>query len=483
MLSLPGKLRAPRGVLVAMLAAGLMACHGDVLQVNDPTITTPGQLSPNSLPTQMNGVVADLRNMSDWYTMYSGLLTDEYVLAGTFPTRLEVDERRPNPNNGSINGDVWQPMSVSRASADRMVADFSGVLNDPDFADVQSDLQHGIDLGRLVGGYDRIRFSEMFCQSIFGGEDGEAAPVLPADRMQEAYDLLSQAAQSSDPDIQVAALVGQAHAQMFLGNYSQAASIAQNVPVDFTYDVLYSTNTTAEENRNFQFNWGVHAPVRWTVGNGGDASRHNEIFGENDFGSPWYDEWVSQGLIIPPTQNDITAFNNKTPVSLETIYGGADTSPDSVAPNNRSGSGGAASILLATGWEAQMDIAEAQYRSGSMGAAATTINDLLSEADQADNPIKTINGNVPFGAFQQVSFNGNLAHDLDEIARAREAGLWLTGDRLATVLRYKLNDGVDFYPRGTDGDALQLPVPRAEIDNNSNISNACPAGTPGIAGG
>lgn len=475
MLSFPGKLRAPQSVLAAVLVAGLTACHGNVLDVNDPTITTPGQLSPNSVPTQMNGVVSDARNMLDWYTMYSGLLTDEYVLAGTFPTRLEVDERRPNPNNGSINGDVWQPMSVSRSTADRMVSDFSGVMNDPDFSGVQGELQQGIDLGRLVGGFDRILFSEMFCQSIFGGEDGEPAPVLPADRMQEAYDLLGQAAQSSDPNIQAAALVGQARAQMFLGNYGQASSIAQNVPVDFHYDVLYSTNTTGEENRAFQFTWGVHAPVRWTVGNGQDASRHSEIF-------PWYNEWVDQGLIIPPTQNNITAFNNKTPVSLQTVYGGADTDPDSVAPNTRSGAGGAAPILLATGWAAQMDIAEAQYRSGDMGGAATRINDLLTEADQADNPIRTVNPNVPFGAFQQVSFNGNLTHDLNEIARAREAGLWLSGDRLSTVLRYKLNDGVDFYPTGTDGDALQLPIPRAEIDHNSHLSSACPPGTPGIAG-
>lgn len=457
MLSFPRRLRVPCGVLVVGVVALVVACKGSPLKVNDPTITVPGALTPNTIGTQENGVIGDFHSMFDWYSLYSGLLTDEFVLAGTFPTRVEIDERRPNYVNNSINPDTWQPMSVSRASADQMVSDFSGALANPDFAGVTSDLQHGIDLGRLLGGWDRILFSQLFCQSIFGGASGESAPVLPADRMAEARDLLAKAAQSSDPDIQAAAIVGEAHAQMFLKNYSAASSLAQNVPAGFSYVIDYSTSTIPEENHVYTENWGADTySLRWTIGNGTDVGRHLELF-------PYYNEWVSQGLIIPPDQNTKTAFNQTSPVSLETLY-----------------NSGAASMVLASGWEAQMIIAEAQYRAGNMTAAASTINALLTDPNQTDNPMHAVNSSVPNGAFQAVSFTGDLTHDLNEIGRAREAGLWLTGDRQGALYRWVVNDKVDFYPTGTTGDALQLPIPSDEVNTNPNLSKACPPGTPGV---
>lgn len=462
----------PAAVVVVL---GLAACHGSVLDVTNPTITTPGTLTPNSIPDRMNGAVADFHDMFGSYVLYSGLLGDEFILAGTDPGNLAVDERRPDPNGGAVE-DVWGPMSVSRASADQMVSDFSSALTDPEFASVKGQLQDGIALGELLGGYDRILFSELFCQSIFGGVDGESGPMLPADRMREAAALLLRAEQASggSPPVSEAALVGQARAHLFLGEYGAARSLAESVPEGFAYHVEYSTNSFPEYNRVYAIDWGDQTVIRWTVGDGTDATRHNELW-------PYYADWVSQGLIIPPDQNDLQSFNGASPINLETPYGGSDTDPTAVAPNVRTGLGGAAPIVLASYWEARMIIAEAEYRSGDTAAAASTINSLLTDPAQTDNPIRTVNQNVPFGAFAPVSFNGDLRHDLGEIARARAAGLWLTGERQGTLFRFDTRDGVDFYPV-RQGTAIQLPVPRAETDNNPNISNACPAGTPGFSG-
>lgn len=90
---------------------------------------------------------------------------------------------------------------------------------------------------------------------------------------------------------------------------------------------------------------------------------------------------------------------------------------------------------------------------------------------------------LPAGAFEPVQFTGDLQTDLAELARARASGLWLTGERLGT-LRRLLVDGVDLFPnpvqgrgRGS-GDDTAFPLSQQEIDNNSNLGNACPSGPP-----
>jgi hypothetical protein len=60
--------------------------------------------------------------------------------------------------------------------------------------------------------------------------------------------------------------------------------------------------------------------------------------------------------------------------------------------------------------------AEARLRAGQTAAAQAAVNALLAEPDQADNPIRQVNPNVPFAAFDSVAFDGDLAHDLTELA-------------------------------------------------------------------
>ncbi len=143
-------------------------------------------------------------------------------------------------------------------------------------------------------------------------------------------------------------------------------------------------------------------------------------------------------------------------------------------------------IVLASGWEAQMIIAENELRTGQAQAAEDRVNALL--ADPGLNPMTVVNPSLTsertvggvtapaMGAFQPVDFTGDLEADLTELARARAAGLWLTGERQGTLRRFITEDGLDLYPQGTQGDDIFFPIPQQEVDNNPNVGASCPSG-------
>ncbi|MFB6240852.1 MAG: hypothetical protein ABEJ46_04740, partial [Gemmatimonadota bacterium] len=376
-------LPAAVAVLAVTLAVGVTGCTDEILDVNDPDVVTPRQLEgPAGVPNRVAGMINDFREAYDDYVNYTGLLTDEFVLGGTFPTRLEIDQRRPGPDNTTIEGDVWTPMQVSLRTATDNDSLFTANLDNEAFSNVKSDLREGIALARLFGGYQRVFFSELFCQS------------------------------SGDKNVAAAARVGQARALMFLGNYQEAASRVAQVPTDFVFTMEYSANTPSETNEVYARSWGTNNfNLRWTIGNGKDQSRGNEKYA-------FYDSWVSKGLIIPPEAHDRTAFGSPNrPVSLENIY----TSKSDPIP-------------LATGWEARMIEAEAMLRNGQAGAAQQMVNKLLSSPEL--NPIADV-------TFEPVDFTDGGGFqpqdDLPEMARARAAGLWLQGQRQGTLRRFFRN--------------------------------------------
>lgn len=439
-------------LLILGVAAGTLA--GCDLDVTDPDIVTPDQVQgPGSVPTQINGVIGDFQESYDDVIRYVSLFTDEMILGGTFPTRIDVDERnvQQDPDNGTLEADLYEPLHVSRASADNLVTNFNEALNDPEFSEVTADLEDGIALGQFYGGYTRIVFAELYCQSIFGGPDGESAPVSSDARMEEALALLQDAETSADnaglADVATAARVGQARALTWLGRFGEAASAAADVPTDFTFFSRYSENdpiTQGNEMHIFTFG-ALGFQVRWTVGDGTAGSRHNERW-------PYYVEWAAQGLL--------DTLNAPDPAELG-VEGTLQLLYDRPASN----------VVLASGWEARMIEAENMLRNGSPEAAEDLVNSLLT--DPSVNPMLDVNGTLPLGPFSTVDFTGNLQSDLPQLARARAAGLWLSGTRQGTFRRFSENDGVDLYPANTQGDDESFPIVQQEIDNNPNVSSGC----------
>lgn len=120
--------------------------------------------------------------------------------------------------------------------------------------------------------------------------------------------------------------------------------------------------------------------------------------------------------------------------------------------------------------------AEAELRAGNDEQAEGIINPLLTTPSL--NPLTAVNPSLAgaLDAFDTVDFSDtgfDPATDLPELARARIAGLWLSGQRQATLRRFAAGDGVDLYPDGTQGDDVSFPITQQEIDNNPNVNSAC----------
>jgi hypothetical protein len=446
--------KARWAIVPALLALGVAGCDTELLDVTDPDVVTPEQAAgPGAVPLKLAGMVRDFQEAVDGLVRYEALFTDEMILAGTFPTRIDVDERNvvQDPDNGTLNGDVFLPLQVARESADRNRLDWQEAIDDEDFEEVLEDVEEGLALANLYGGFVRMYMAELYCAVI---DEPKGAPLSPDQAAQVALSRFQEAATVANSaglgGIAQAAVVAQARAQLWLGQYDQAATTAGGVNSGFTFMAEYSDNQNVQANEVFAFTWGEAGQVlRWTVGDGTASNRHNERFS-------YYDEWESQGLILanPP---GLEAPEVGIPVTLQLLY-----------------DEGSRPIVLASWWEAQMIIAEAELRSGAAGAAQTRVNGLLS--DPSVNPMVVVNPDLVgvLGAFAPVSFTGNLATDLPQLARARLAGLWLTGDRQPTLRRF-VGDGVDLYPQNTQGNDIYFPIPQAEIDNNENVSSGCPA--------
>lgn len=120
--------------------------------------------------------------------------------------------------------------------------------------------------------------------------------------------------------------------------------------------------------------------------------------------------------------------------------------------------------------------AEAMLRAGNDSDAEELVNRLLSTPSL--NPLTAVNPSLAgdLGAFDPVDFNDagfDADADLPQLARARAAGLWLSGQRQATLRRFAADDGVDLYPEGTQGDDTSFPIVQQELDNNRNVGSAC----------
>lgn len=451
-----------RLVAISLLVGAIPSCGLDVV---DPDIITPEDVAdPASIPVVIAGLVGDFQVAVDEWILYGGLITDEFLTAGTFPTRREVQERQMLVANVSLNTDLWEPIHTNRFSADNAVANLTPLVGDPEFADQQELIQEGIAFGQYYGAYARVMLAEMWCQSILGGGDTESvnyesAPVGPDERMQQALTLFQSAEASATAagrsDVAAAARVGQARANMWLGNYSQAASVAAGVDANFEFVSEYSSNVIAQYNRVYTFTYGDgNDVIRWTVGDGTEPSRDSEKFA-------FYDEWVDLGLIIPDAANPpFQSFDSEIEVHLQTIYGAGNPPPNTV--------GQSASILIASGFEADIYQAEALYRAGDLAGSAALINSRIT--DPAGNP----HGK----AFLPVSFTGDFETDIVEIGRAYLAGMWITGQRHGFFRRVFRNDNVDLFPSASPGSDTAFPIPNQEIDNNPDLSQSCPSGPP-----
>lgn len=463
------------GAMSLLAAAGLVvlgACDGGILDVDRGGIVVPDDIDaagPAAVPTIINGFIGDYHAAVDDAARYAGLLTDEFILGGTFPTRVQVDSRRILVNNLSLTVEQYVPLHQARLAADTAAFILESRLDDPEFEEVQDLMREGIALAAFYGGYSRMWLAELYCWSILTGMSDETTPLMPNERMQQALQFLQEAETLTEQEglesHRLASIVGQARAHLWLGNYDQAAALAAEVPTEFILWGEYSANNPEQYNEVYTFSWGDTQVIRWTVGDGTQASRGNERFEH-------FDQFVDINLITPNPPG-LRTFQGTIPVMLQMQY----NEPP-------------ADIYVASGLEARLIEAEVAVRNGETGTAEGILNDLRSTYHSRVNIQWGVEVPPEESQLQDLTLSGDMETDVKTVADERARELWLTGDRHTTSRRLRLDPTVDidlFPPVKTaigGGDDIAFPIVQREIDNNPNLSegDACPSGEPGSWG-
>ena len=447
------------GVLV------LPACDGilDIDQTGIIVFDDVEASGPAAVPVLVNGMVGNYQEAVDDIIRYSALLTDEMIVSGTFDTRLQVDRRRIQVNNATLTGVMYTPLHQARMQADTTADLLRNRLQDPAFEEVLDQLNEGIALGKLYGGFSRIWMAELYCWSILTGMFPESSPLIPDNRMVQALIFLQEAetlaAIAGLEEIRLAAIAGQARAHLWLRNFPQAATLAAEVPRDFVHWAEFSQNDPVQYNEMYMFTWGDIQSIRWTVGDGTTQTRGNERWEH-------FDEFLSLNLLELEPEG-FTAFTSSIPVSLQGLYNEADSR-----------------VLSASGVEAMLIRAEAAVRSGQTATAEQLLNDLRSDYSLRATIQWGVDPPDSADELQDLTLAGTLAQDLRTVAAERARELWLTGDRLTTSRRLRLDPtvNINLFPpvktRINGGDDIAFPIVQLELDNNPNLTSgdACPAG-------
>jgi hypothetical protein len=209
----------------------------------------------------------------------------------------------------------------------------------------------------------------------------------------------------------------------------------------------------------YMFTWGDTEAIDWTVGIGESPTRGNERFEH-------LDRFVGLNLVrVRPA--GYTAGFSSIPVGLQRLY-------------NRQES----SVLMASGLEATLILAEAAVRQGQTVTAQDLLNDLRSDFSLRMLLRSRVEPPLAGNELTDLALTGIVQADLKTVADERARELWLTGDRHTTARRFRRETGlgIDLYPPIkafiSGGDDIAFPIVQLELDTNPNLDagDACPAG-------
>lgn len=245
-------MRNLRKLASSAIAAGALVLAGcsDWLTVPDPTVIDANALDPVAdAPVLSKSAQQNFAHAYGWLIMYSSWFTGETDVSETFPTRNEFGRRDIVPQNGSLNGDVWFPLSQAAASAYLVL---NAGLPSPD---------NNINVARanffLAWSYEFM--AEHFCVgTVLSGPPLTTANLLDSAvaHFNLAISRGTAAGGAEATAIANAARVGLARAYLQAGNTAQAIAAANSVPAGFTYNLSYIddlANRTRLANRMWQF--------------------------------------------------------------------------------------------------------------------------------------------------------------------------------------------------------------------------------------
>lgn len=237
------------GSAAAAAALTLSGCE-HWLTVPDPTVIDADVLDPvQDAPLLSRSAQQNFANAYGWLIVYSSWFTGETDVSETFPTRNEFGRRDVTIQNGSLNGDVWFPLSQAASSAYLVL---ETELPDPD-----SNINYA--RANLFLGYSYVMMAEIFCRgTVRAGPELSTAAMLDSAivHFNLAVTRGTGSGEDEGDDIANAARVGIARAELQAGRSAQAIAAAQSVPAGFEFNLEFQddlANRGRLANKMWQF--------------------------------------------------------------------------------------------------------------------------------------------------------------------------------------------------------------------------------------
>lgn len=225
---------AQRFASIASIAAALLlgGCT-NWLSVDNPTVIDKDALDPVAdIDLLSKSAVQNFKSAYGHLIVYSSWFVGETDVSETFPTRNEFGRRAISIQNGSLDTDVWFPLSQSVASSYLVL----GIA----LPDTVANIRYA--RANLVLGFSYVFMAEQFCQ----GTVMKGPPLTTANMLDSALAHFAVARSQGDGNgssegkaIADAAWVGTARAELQAGNAAGAITAADSVPAAFVYNLTY----------------------------------------------------------------------------------------------------------------------------------------------------------------------------------------------------------------------------------------------------
>lgn len=429
------------------LASGLVLTACD-LEVDNPTMIEDRDLdNPDAVPAIAAGVAGDFA----YATVVPGggglyvagaMLTDELVHVGTWVGLRGLSDGESR-NDWNESQSRWAEPSQARWVAEQGIERISAIIDDPESNPHLARVTH------WAGHANRV-MGDNFCQAVINGGPLEEHTVY-YDRAEGYFtDAIAIATAADLNDYRLSAVGGRAHVRMMAGDWAGAVADAGEIPTDFVFRQIHSTNSGRENNDLYW--WGY---LR------GEASV---------WGTP-FAEW-GLNLDDPSVDGDPRVTFNVSPK-----LGGDGRRP---FYRQRKFQSYDDDIAVVRGTEMRLIEAEALLREGQFLAAVDKINEVRRHNNDAHGY------SLPMVAALSVEDAWPL------LMRERGLEMWLEGKRLPDIRRWMESPGyVPFSvvrdeargePASSDpwvnvltadiidqvGD-MCLPVSKQEYDSNDNF--------------
>lgn len=234
----------------ATLLVGAAACKDSFLQVNNPNVIDAATVDPSSgAATLAASAQQNFATAYGWMILYASWFSGEANVSDTFPTRNEFGFRLVSDLNGSLNGDVWQPLSLAAAS--------SKIVLDLDLPTPATN----VSLARAATfrGFSVLHMATDFCTgTLSGGPELTTAQMLDTAIFwfSKGVDVGTANGTTDGRNLANASLVGRARAKLQKGDKAGAKADADAVTAGFNMNLNYTddlSNRNRLSNKAWQF--------------------------------------------------------------------------------------------------------------------------------------------------------------------------------------------------------------------------------------